>query len=171
MAGAITVPHMRVVEPKDIYPSLVPIKSAEVINEGDLVTINTSGQLIAASKTQGAIVKATWVAYFPDENGMAVSRTGVAGLTVKAGLCKKCRLKGADSTVVPSLDEGLPVFLGPVPTTTVSNYTCARSTTNGDKIQQVGDVEADGTTLRIDLSGVDTELIFQTSATSTVLYG
>jgi hypothetical protein len=73
--------------------------------------------------------------------------------------------------VVPSLDEGLPVFLGPVPTTTVSNYTCARSTTNGDKIQQVGDVEADGTTLRIDLSGVDTELIFQTSATSTVLYG
>ena len=171
MAGAAITAPMIGVDAGGVSPRTVPIKSAEVINNWDLVNVDTNGQVVSASKTQGAVVKATWIAFFSDENGMATSRTGVAGLTVKCGLCKRARLKNANSTLVPSLDNGLPVFLGPVPTSTVSNYTCARSTTNNDKIQQVGVVEDDGTTLAIDLAGTNTELIYQTSATSTTIYG
>mgnify|MGYP001589048539 CR=1 FL=1 len=171
MAGAAITTPMIPVEPQGLAKRQVAIKSAEVINNGDLVAIDTSKKVVAASKTTGAIVKALWIAYFIDEHGMATSRTGNAAGTIKTGLCKKCRLKSANSTLVPSLDEGLPVFLGPVPTSTVSNYTCARSTTAGDKIEQVGSVEEDGTTLEIDLTGAFTELLHQAAATSTAIYG
>lgn len=171
MAGAAITAPMILVEPGLGLRRMVPIKSGEIVNQGDLVTVDTNGQVVVASKTQGAIVKASHIAYFPDENGMATSRTGVAALTVVCGLCKRARLKSATSTLVPSLDNGLPVFLGPVPTSTVSNYTCALSTTNGDKIQEVGFVEDDGTTLNIDMSGVQSELKYQTVSSSTANYG
>lgn len=170
MAGAaITAPFI-IAEPDDIVGA-APIKSAEVINNGDLVHVDTNGQVIAASKTQSAVVKASYIAYFDDEHGMATSRTGVAGLTVKTALAKKAKIKNCNSTLVPALDNGLPVFLGPVPTSTVSNYTCTRSTTAGDKIQQVGFVDADGTTLHIDLTNTFTEALYQAAATTTIVLG
>ena len=113
MAGAAITAPMTLVDPQGVFKRTVAIKSAEVINQGDLVNIDTNGQVIAASKTASAVVVASWIAFFNDENGMATSRTGVAGLTVKTGLCKRARLKNATSTLVPSLDEGLKVFLGP----------------------------------------------------------
>lgn len=171
MAGATILSPMNLVDPGQVARRTVPIKSAEVINQGDLVFVDTNGQAVAASKTASAVVPAFWIAFFPDENGMATSRTGVAALTVSIGLCKRARLRGANSTLVPSLAKGAKVYLGPVPTSTVSNYTCAQSTTNTDKIQCVGCVEEDGTTLNIDVSAAGAEFVYQTAGNSVVGLG
>ena len=172
MAGAaITAPMIFVAPAAGFNPRMVPIKSAEVINQGDLVGIDTNGQMVAASKTQGAIVPAQGIAWFPDELGMATSRTGVAGLTVKAAICRRCKLKSATSTLVPSLDQGLRVYLGPVPTSTVSNYTCAKSTTVADHLQTVGWVEDDGTTLEIDVTNTGMGIVYQASASTNIASG
>jgi hypothetical protein len=170
MAGAAyttTVPTLK--NPRDVIGTF-PIKSGEIINQGDLVALDSNFQVIAASKTQGAIVEAQGIAFFDDDNSTGGARTGVAALTVKTGICKKARIGNLTTTLVPALAGGgtKKVFLGPVPTATVSNYTCTQSTTAGDKIQLVGQVvSASEIEVDINWSG----LAYQAAATSTAVLG
>lgn len=116
-----------------------PIKSAEIVNQCDLVGVDSNGQIVVASKTAGSVVAAIGVAVFDDDHSGVASRTGVAGLTVLASVYRRARIGNLNSTLVPSITKaGLPVLLGPVSTATVSNYTCAISTTNTDEVQPVG---------------------------------
>lgn len=168
MAGAIATAARVVTKPRGIIGTF-PIKNSEIVNAGDLVNLDTNGQVVVASKTQGAVVKALGIAFFEDENGTATYRTGVAGLTVKCGIAKKAHISNLTGTLVPSINNGLPVFLGAVPTATVTNYTCARSTTANDKIQQVG-FATSATEIEIDVVP-ESEFIYQSATTSTTIYG
>lgn len=169
MAGAAITAPGYLVKPDKVIGTYL-IKNAEVINEGDLIDIDTNGFIVAASKTQGAAVKAEGIAFFDDNNGPGqTARTG-DGSTVKCGLAKRARIKGMNGTLVPGIGKGKPVYLGPVPTTTVSNYTCTQSTTAGDLIQTVGTVDSDGTTLVIDVDSTN-QFAYQGAATSVVTYG
>jgi hypothetical protein len=165
MAGAVLAPGMQFVNPMDVLPRYL-IKSAEVVNEGDLIGLDTNGFIVAASKTQGATVKAIGIAFFDDNNGTFNTKTG-DGTTVYCSIAKRGKLLNATSTMVPSLGKGLPIYLGPVPTTTVSNYTCAQSTTNGDLLQEVGYVGQDGVTLHIRVDSINM-IKYQTSGNSVV---
>lgn len=169
MAGApytTTVPRVQYFEE---FIGNYPIKSGEIINNGDLAGIDTNGQMVVASKTAGSVVVATGVAIFDDEHGGAQARTGVAGLTVRASLYKRARIGNLNGTLVPSLTkQGLAVLLGPTPTATVSNYTCAITTTNTDEVQAVG-VSVDGSTIEVD---VDPPFLkAQTAGTTTLVQG
>jgi hypothetical protein len=164
MAGAATTGAMLLTKPRKTRPTMYLIKTSEVINEGDLVGLDTNGLIVVASKTQSAIVKAIGLAFFADNNGTGGARTG-DGSTVKCAIAEGALLLNANSTLVPSLAKGAPVYLGPVPTSSVSNYTCALTSTNGDAIQQVGFVDSDGTTLIIDVPQTS-ELKYQTSGNS-----
>lgn len=129
-----------------------PIKSATDINQGCLVRLDSNGEVVEASKTQAAVVVAAGVAIFTDEHGTATLRTGVAGLTVKCAIARKCRIKGLDTTVVPAVAAGLRLFLGALPTATVSNYTATRSTTANDQLQLVGECIS-ATEIDVDVQG------------------
>jgi len=170
MAGAAyttTIPILK--NPRGVIGTF-PIKSGEIINQGDLIALDSNFQVVVASKTQGAIIEAQGVAYFDDDNGTGGAKTGVAGLTVKCGMCKQARIANLNSTLVPALAGGgtKKVFLGPVPTATVSNYTCTQSTTPADKIQIVGQVVS-ATEIEVDVNY--SGFAYQTSTTSTAVFG
>lgn len=165
MAGAVLGTPLNIQGPAEMFFSNPLIKLAEIVNEGDLVGLDTNGFVVVASKTTGAIVKALGAALFVGNNSTVNVRTG-DGTAMPSGIARKCRIYGINSTTVPGLGKGKPVFLGPVTTTTVSNYTCNQTTTNGDALQLVGYVSPDGTYLEIDftLSG----FMYQTAGNSTV---
>ena len=167
MAGAILAPGLTLVQPsgEDEFKGEFLIKNAEVVNEGDLVALDSNGLVVVASKTQSAVVQAWGVAFFPGNNGTNNVRTG-DGTTIKCSIARKAVILGATSTMVPSLGKGKRVFLGPVDTTSVSNYTCALTTTNGDAIQFVGYVMDDGVTMEI--FDVSNGFQYQTAGNSTV---
>lgn len=150
-----------------------PIKSGEIINQGDLVGLDTNGQVVAASKTGGSTVKAIGIAFFDDDNSTAqAARTGVANLTVKCGICQQAGLKFSSAyaaTQVPSINKGLPVYLGDVATGTVSNLTCAQTTTDTDLVQEVGHVDADGLTLLLNVV-LNNDFAYQNAANSTARF-
>lgn len=169
MAGAAYTTTVPTVLQFSDFVGNYPIKSGEIINNGDLAAPDTNGQLVVASKTAGSVIGATGVAIFDDEHGGAQSRTGVAGLTVRASLYRKAKIGNLNSTLVPSITAvGLPVLLGPVPTATVSNYTCAISTTNTDEVQPVG-VTLSATQIKIDVTAPF--LKAQTAGNSTLTQG
>ena len=148
MAGAAYAPLMTLVAPRDVIPGGI-IKTSEVINEGDLVGMDSNGLIVVATNATAGIIKAIGMAFFEDNNGTGGTRTGDG--TLRCSIARKGKLKGATSTLVPSLGKGLPVYLTVVPTSTTSNYTCALTSNAGDAIIQVGFVEADGTTLDINV--------------------
>jgi hypothetical protein len=170
MAGAILAPGLTLVEPsgEDCFKGEFLINNGDTINEGDLVGIVTSGgvtYITPASKTQGAIVKALGCAFFPGNNGTNNVRVG-DGTTQKCAIARKAIIQGANTTMVPAFAGGLPVYLGPTPTTSVSNYTCTKTATNGDALQQVGYVSPDGVTIEVFV--VNSGLQYQTAGNSTV---
>lgn len=152
------------------YLGNYPVKSAEIINNGDLVGIDSNGQLVVASNAAGAVIAAVGVFIMDDEHGGATSRTGVAGLTVRGSVYKKARIGNLNSTLVPSITKvGLPVLLGPVPTATVSNYTCAIPTANTVEVQPVGQ-NVDATTIEVSVQ-MGGFLKAQTTGNSTLIQG
>jgi hypothetical protein len=172
MAGAILAPGLTLIEPsgEDCFKGEWLINNGDTINEGDLVGIVTSGgvtYITPASKTQGAIVKALGVAFFQGNNGTNNVRVG-DGTTQKCAIARKAIIQGANTTMVPSFAGGLPIYLGPVGTTSVSNYTCALTSTNGDEIQQVGWVSPDGVTMEIFVIAAGFK--YQTAANSTLTF-
>jgi hypothetical protein len=142
------------------------VKLNEVINAGDLVGLNSSGQVVVATNAAGAIVKPLGVAYF-DHDTIGLSSVTGDGYSVYCAICKKADLQNATATLVPGLAKGAPVYLGAAPTSTVSNYTCTYPSVNGTAVVEVGFVGADGTTLHINGPFV-TSLQFQTAGNSTV---
>jgi hypothetical protein len=146
MAGAAIAAPYRVQKVFNVFYK-GPIKSAEVVNHGDLGSLDSSGDIVAASKTQGATVKAMGVIFFDDEHGGASSRTGNAAGTVTASLAMGAVLTGINSTLVPSITPEDVLYLGPVPTSTVSNITGAASTTTSDLRQAVGSALSSTTAL------------------------
>jgi hypothetical protein len=81
-------------------------------------------------------------------------------------MARKCSIHGMNGTLVPSIGAGLPVYLGPVSSGTVSPYTCAVPAA-GYSLIEVGIVDSDATTLLLDFSGI-TALQVQSAATSNV---
>ena len=148
----------------DIFDNEALIKNLEVINEGDLVAVDSNGFIVQASKTSGSVIQAMGVAFFHGNNSTNNVRTG-DGTTIKCGIARKANIVGANTTMVPGFGKGKRVFLGPVGTASVSNYTCTLTTTNGDAIQQVGWVGLDGTTLEIFFT--DGLFQYQTAGNST----
>lgn len=166
MAGAVLAPGLTMTQPDGpfLFQNDYLIKTSEIINEGDLVGMDSNGLIVQASKTQSAIVKALGFAFFPGNNGTGNTRTGDGVL--KCAISRKGIILGATSTMVPGLGKGKPVYLGAVGTTSVSNYTCTLTTTNGDAIQEVGYVMDDGVTIEVFVfqSGFQ----YQTAGNSTV---
>lgn len=166
MAGAAIGTPYRVAKVFNIFYKGA-IKSAEVINHGDLVSIDSSGFIVAASKTQGAIVKAMGVAIFDDEHGGASSRTGNAAGTITASIAMGAVLTNVNSTLCPGLTSEDTIYLGPVPTSTVGNITGTPSTTNGDRRQVVGSALSATSVVIFIVPG---DVNYQTSATSTAVF-
>lgn len=164
MAGAVTAPSVQLTNPSEIRLGSFLIKNAEIINEGDLVGVDSNGFVVVASKTAGSIIKPQGIAFFFDNNGTGGARTG-DGTTVLCGICRAARIGGITTTTVPSLAKGLPVYLGPTPTTSVSNYTCALTSTNGDAIVPVGYVSSDGKFLDVTVD-INASLEYQTAGNS-----
>lgn len=134
MAGAALTTPLTVKQAFDVSP-LYPIKSAEVVNEGDLVGLDSNGQIVVASKTQAAVVIALGFALFTDEHGTATTKTGVAGLTVKCAIARRGRISGFSGLTV-----GGRVYLDAAPTGGADNYwqTTTFAFNVNDQIQQVG---------------------------------
>lgn len=147
MAGAaLTTPYV-MQKPDLIGQDDALIKTSEIINEGDLVATDTNGLVVQASKTQSAVTQAEGVAFFPNNNATYTSKTGDGVL--KCAIARMAIITNINSTLVPGLGKGKRVYLGAVGTATVSNYTCTQTTTNGDALQHVGYVSADGLSLYI----------------------
>lgn len=171
MAGFALVSPGNTVIPDEIIGNFL-VKSAEIINNGDPVGIDSSGFVVCASKTQGAIVKCIGFAIMLDDlsGGTATYVTG-DGSTVYIGICRKCKVIGVNSTLVPSLAKGLPVYLGAVGASagTVSALTCALTTTAGDSIEELGFVMPNGTDLWLEAPQFN-GLKYQAAATTTVIF-
>lgn len=167
MAGtALTSPY-NFSEPGLIMQDDAFIKNLEVINEGDLVATDTNGFVVQASKTQSAVTQAEGVAFFAGNNTTITSRTG-DGTTQKCAIVRVATILGVNSTLVPGLGKGKRVYLGAVGTSTVSNYTCTQTSTNGDALQHVGYVSADGTKLYIFVTQAGIQV--QTAGNSNIGY-
>lgn len=134
-----------------------PIKSGSVINQGDLVAIDSNGQVVLADKDTGP-VGAHGFAFFPDELGPAAARTGVAALTVKCAIARRGVLNGFTSLTI-----GANAFLSG----TAGGYTTTAPSTNADVYQCVGVATAADT---IDVIVQPPLFKFQTSGNSTVGY-
>lgn len=147
-----------------------PIKSAEIVNQCDLVGTDANGQMVVASKTAGSVIVPSGVAVFDNDHSGVASLTGVAGLTVRASIYRRARIGNLNSTLVPSLTkQSLAIMLGPVSTATVSNYTAAISTANTDEVCPVG-VVVDATTIEVDVA-VGAFMKAQTAGNSTLTQG
>lgn len=167
MAGvALTTPYT-MMGPELIGQDNALIKLSEVINEGDLAATDTNGFVVQASKTTGAVTQAEGVAFFPGNNSTITSRTG-DGTTLRCSLARYAIIRNINSTLVPGLGKGKRVYLGAVGTATVSNYTCTQTSTNGDALQHVGYVSADGLSLYIFVA--EAGLQVQTAGNSNIGY-
>jgi len=171
MAGFALVAPGNAVIPGPIIGNFL-VKNAEIINNGDPVGIDSSGLVVCASKTQGAIVKAIGFAIMVDDlSGGTASYVTGDGSTVYIGICRHCKILGVNSTLVPSLAKGLPVYLAAscVTAGTVSALTCALTTTNGDLIQELGFVMPNGTDLWLDCP-TQNGFKYQTAGNSTLTF-
>ena len=176
MAGFALVAPGNAVIPGPIIGNFT-VKDGEIINNGDPVGLDSSGYVVCASKTQGAIVKCKGFAIMVDDlsGGTLASVTGnvttFPNSPVSIAICRHCKITGMNSTLVPSLAKGLPVYLGPaiVSAGTVSALTCALTTTNGDSIEELGFVMPDGTTLWLE-SPTATGWKYQTAGNSTNIF-
>lgn len=176
MAGFALVAPGNAVIPGPIIGNFI-VKDGEIINNGDPVGLDSSGYVVCASKTQGAIVKAYGFAIMVDDlsGGTQTSVTGNVSTQpnqpVMVGICRHCKITGVNSTLVPSLAKCLPVYLAAaiVSAGTVSALTCALTSTNGDLIQELGFVMPDGTTLWLEVS-VQNGFKYQTAGNSTLTF-
>lgn len=175
MAGTALTSPGTVAKPERIIGNHV-VADGEIINDGDPVGINSSGYVICASKTQGAIVKCIGFAKIIDDlsGGTATFVTGnvatQAANPVMIGIARHIILENVNSTLVPSLAKGLPVYLAAVSASaTVSAFTCVLTSTNGDLIEELGFVTPSGTSLWLE-APVMNGYKFQTSGSSTLTF-
>jgi hypothetical protein len=175
MAGTALTSPWNAQKPENVLGNFT-VANAEIINDGDPVGINSSGYIVCASKTQGAIVKCIGFAKMLDDlsGGTQTSVTGNVSTNptnpVMVGVCRCIKLTGCNSTLVPSLAAGLPVYLAAAASSaTVSAYTCALTSTNGDSIEELGFVLPNGVDLWLEAPQLN-GLKYQTSGNSIVGY-
>jgi hypothetical protein len=157
MAGFALVSPGTVVKPDRIIGNHI-VKDGEIINSGDPVGIDSSGYVVCASKTQGAIVKCIGFAVIIDDLSGGTQTYVTGNVTsqptspVMVGIARHIIIENVNSTLVPSLAKGLPVYLAAVGATagTVSALTCVLSSTSGDSIEEVGFVLPSGTALYLE---------------------
>jgi len=177
MAGAALTTPYQVQKPDLMFMENYLVKTSEVINYGDLVGVDTNGLVVNASKTASAIVVprgvAIAIANDAATSGTANStQTSVTGDgTIRVGIARMATITrqgtALNTTIVPGLAKGAAVYLGAIGTSTVSNYTCTKTTTNGDALLQVGWVTADG--LSLEIGPFDTTFLnYQTAGNSVV---
>jgi hypothetical protein len=132
MAGAALTTPLAVVDKFDVLGTF-SVKSAEVVNEGDLVSLDSNGQVVVANATSAG-VQAMGVAFMVGDDAAAGTTyvTGVAALTKKVGIARQARVSGFSSLTV-----GGRVYLDAAPTGGADNY---KQTYNSDEawIQLVG---------------------------------
>jgi hypothetical protein len=175
MAGtALTSPGNAVI-PFEIIGNFT-VKDGEIINNGDPVGIDSSGYVVCASKTQAAIVKCLGFAFMVDDlsGGTQTYVTGnvatVPNSPVMVGIARHIVIKGVNSTLVPSLGKGKPVYLAAVTASaTVSAYTCALTSTNGDLVEELGFVMPSGNDLWLE-APVANGFQYQTAGNSTLTF-
>jgi hypothetical protein len=158
---------MQLIKPANFVGGNDLIKSAEVVNEADPVGRDTNGFIVVATNAAGAIVKPQGLAFFADNNGTGGARTG-DGTTVRCCIVRQCKLLNANSTLVPGLGKGKPIYLAGVPTATTSGLTCTRPSTNTQATVNMGYVGSNGTTLEINVDP-NADLEFQTAGNSTLV--
>lgn len=175
MAGTALTSPGTVVIPGPIIGNFT-VKDGEIINAGDPVGIDSSGYVVCASKTQSAIVKAIGFAVIIDDlsGGTATYVTGNVSTQptnpVQVGICRHCKILGVNSTLVPSLGAGKPVYLAAVSASaTVSALTCALTSTNGDAIQELGFVMPNGVDIWLECS-IQNGFKYQTAGNSTLTF-
>lgn len=142
----------------DKFVGNFPIKSASVISDGDLVGIDSNGQVLLADQDVAGIVPAVGVAKVSDGSGVT-TRTGVAGLTERCSIYRRARVGGLSSLTI-----GGNVWLSG----TAGGYTQTAVATDTDLRQHVG-IAISATEIDVDVT--ETGIFkFQTAATSTVAY-
>lgn len=175
MAGFALVAPGTVVIPDEII-GVFTVKNAEIINNGDPVGIDSSGYVVCASKTQGAIVKCVGFAVMLDDLAGGTQMNVTGNVTahpndpVQVGICRKCKITGLNSTLVPSLGAGLPVYLAAACASagTISALTCALTSTAGDSIEQLGFVMPNGVDVWLEAPSLSAAK-YQSAATTTVI--
>jgi hypothetical protein len=133
-----------------------PIKSAVVVSEGDLVALDSNGQVVLADTDTGPVA-AHGFAHFVDRMNSA-TRTGVAGLTEKCAIAMDGVIAGLSSLTI-----GGNIYLS----ATAGGYTGTAPTTNAHLRQVVGTAIAADT---VQVSVRTNDVKFQTSGNSTVAY-
>jgi hypothetical protein len=175
MPGTALSAQGNVVVPDRIIGSFT-VANAEIINNGDPIGINTSGYIVNASKTAGATVKPVGFAVmFDDLSGGTQSFvtgnvTAFPNSPVQIGVARHVKITNVNSTLVPGLVAGKPVYLAAVTASpTVSAYTCNPTATNGDLLLQVGFVMPNGVDLWLEAPTM-AGFLFQTSGSSTLTF-
>lgn len=136
---------------------MFPIKSAVVVSPGDLVAIDSNGQVVLADMNTGP-VDAHGFAVFPDDLGNGGARTGVAALTVKCAIARQGIVNGLSSLTI-----GGNIYLSG----TAGGYTGTGTTTNAELRQVVG-VAIAADTVEVEVRVND--LKAQTAGTTQVAY-
>jgi hypothetical protein len=174
MAGYALVAPGNVTKPDEIIGNFI-VANGEIINDGDPVGWNSSGYVVCASKTQGAIVECFGFAKMVDDlsGGTASYVTGNVSTQpnspVMIAVARRILIKNMTTTLVPSLAAGKRVWLAASASSgTVSAYTCAApSTTNGDLISMLGLVLPNGTDIWLE-APTTIGFQYQTAGNSTV---
>jgi hypothetical protein len=146
MAGAIITKPMQVETPQDLGASYI-IRTGEIINEGDLVGLDGNGLLVAS--LNGTFPTSPLGCAFFDSANASTYRTGDG--VMKASIARRAKIRNANSTLVPGLAKGAPLYLSLITTPTTSNYTCVPPSSQGNNTLSVGYVDSDGTTLIVDV--------------------
>jgi len=143
---------VRVRDPLGTYP----IKSGVTVNDGDLVGLDSNGQVVLADAD--ANIEALGVAWFGGQEMGRTQRTGVAALTERCPIYREAVLNGYSSLTI-----GAPGYLS---TTAGSITATSPSGTAGSLLQQVATAIASDTwSVRITNAGA---IKAQTAATSVI---
>ena len=161
MAGAAFTTPLRIVTAEGISPSF-PVKSAEVVNVGELVGLDTNGDIVVAGK---GTAQALGV-FIPTDTtyGSGSTFTGTSTGSIKGSFARRARVSGFSQT------SGTRVFLGAVSSGGANNYSFTNPVAGGavaaDYVQSVGWVEENGDIVNVEVD--QTPLGYQAAGNSFV---
>lgn len=132
MAGAAFTTRLTVANPQECSP-MFSVKQAEILNVGELASIDSNGQLVVAGKGT-AVAHGVFI---PNDGGTATAFTGTATGSVNGFLARRAVVGG-----FTGLTPGGRVYLAAVSSGGANNYTQTAPNTGGavagDFVQCVG---------------------------------
>lgn len=157
MPGAAFTNRLRIQNLEDCSP-MFPVKNAEILNVGELASIDSNGEIIVAGKGT-AVAHGVFV---PDSAGSETVFTGTANKSVRGFLARRALVSGFTGLTI-----GGRVYLGTLSTGGAHNYSQtppnAGGAVAGDFVQCVGvAVSSSDVMVNVDL----TPLGYQAVATS-----